>query len=214
MAVSALFISGLPLAWAGDATSHDAIPCGTSTPYQLQPSADELALQRQLLAAKPHAKSILSAARSSGLDPCLVHALIAVESGYRQDAISSKGALGLMQVMPETGSRFGVSNSASSVSANLKAGTRYFSQLQKKYPGRLDLAIAAYNAGEGAVEKYGNEIPPYAETQAYVPKVMEQYEKLSGKPIKKQPQNQPRKYIEGTTLAPSTLKSYRMTTQR
>jgi len=214
MAVSALLISSLPAAWAGEATSHDAIPCGVASPYQLQLSADELAQQRQLLAAKPHAKSILSAARSSGLDPCLVHALISVESGYRQDAISSKGATGLMQVLPETGNRVGVANSDSSVTANLKAGTRYFSQLQKKYPGRLDLAIAAYNAGEGAVEKYGNEIPPYAETQAYVPKVMAQYQKLSGKPLKNQAQHQPRKYIEGTTLAPSTLKSYRMTSQR
>ncbi|ACT51061.1 lytic transglycosylase domain-containing protein [Methylovorus glucosotrophus] len=214
MAVSAFFISALPVAWAGDGASTESIPCGVTTPYQLQPSADAQAQQRQTLSAKPHAKSILSAARSSGLDPCLVHALISVESGYRQDAISSKGAMGLMQVLPETGNRVGVKNSANSVSANLKAGTRYFSLLQKKYPGRLDLAIAAYNAGEGAVEKYGNEIPPYAETQAYVPKVMAQYEKLSGKSIKKHPQNQPRKYIEGTTLAPSTLKSYRMTSQR
>jgi soluble lytic murein transglycosylase-like protein len=214
MAISALFISALPAAWAGDVTPHESIPCGVTTPYQLQPSAETRAQQRQTLAAKPHAKSILSAARSSGLDPCLVHALIAVESGYRQDAVSDKGAIGLMQVLPETGDRVGVANSASSVTANLKAGTRYFSLLQKKYPGRLDLAIAAYNAGEGAVEKYGKEIPPYAETQAYVPRVMAQYEKLSGKPISKPLQQPPRKYIEGTTLAPSTLKSYRMTTQR
>lgn len=125
------------------------------------------------LAGKPYAREIEAAAKASKLDPVLVHALIHAESRHRKDAISPKGAIGLMQLMPATAQRFGV-DQPDKVPANLRAGTRYLRLLLDRYDGRLDLALAAYNAGEGAVTRYGG-IPPYAETQAYVPAVLENY---------------------------------------
>ena len=135
----------------------------------------ELPTELKLL---PHANEIEQASRQANVDPRLVHALIAVESNYRQKALSPKGAIGLMQVLPETSKRMGVSNPGKSSTENLKAGTRYLKNLQNTFAGRLDLAIAAYNAGENAVIKHHYKIPPYAETRQYVPSVITRYETL------------------------------------
>lgn len=126
-------------------------------------------------ADRPFAKLIDSAAREAALDPALVHAVISVESGYNPAAHSAKGAIGLMQVMPETASRYGVPDPARSPEANLRAGTRYLSDLMEMFDNRLDLVLAAYNAGENAVLRYGQRIPPYRETQLYVPAVLAKY---------------------------------------
>lgn len=128
---------------------------------------------RALLEKKPHAREIRAAAIANRLDPALVHALIHVESRHRKDAVSAKGAVGLMQVLPATALRFGVEQPGQ-VRGNLRAGTRYLRMLLDRYDQRLDLALSAYNAGEGAVARYGG-IPPYAETQRYVPAVLSAY---------------------------------------
>jgi soluble lytic murein transglycosylase-like protein len=103
-----------------------------------------------------------------GVDPLLVHAVIHCESNYNRFAVSPKGAEGLMQLIPETARRFGVQNSFDS-RQNIAGGVRYLSELQGRYDD-LRLVLAAYNAGEKAVDKYGG-IPPYAETQEYVYRV-------------------------------------------
>lgn len=131
-----------------------------------------------LLNKKPYAREIEAAALASKLDPVLVHALIHVESQHRKDAVSNKGAIGLMQVMPETAQRFGV-DKPSLVGPNLRAGTRYLRMLLDLYDQRLDLALSAYNAGEGAVARYGG-MPPYAETRRYVPAVLNTYTSWRG----------------------------------
>jgi hypothetical protein len=115
------------------------------------------------------------AATVSGVDRFLISAVIAIESGFQKDARSPKGALGLMQLMPQTAvSLVSVKNIETALvdpATNVGAGARHLRRLIDMYPGRLDLALAAYNAGEGAVAKYAG-IPPFAETQAYVRKVM------------------------------------------
>lgn len=141
--------------------------------YNASYAPTSIAATPAALGKKPYAKEIEAAARASKLDPALVHALIHVESRHRQDAVSNKGAIGLMQVLPATALRFGVQE-PTQVGANLKAGTRYLRMLLDLYDQRLDLALSAYNAGEGAVARYGG-IPPYAETQAYVPAVLDTY---------------------------------------
>ena len=111
-------------------------------------------------------------AQREGLDPALAHAVIATESEYRPTARSPKGAVGLMQLMPATAERFGVPRAQRHVpEANLRAGLRYLKWLIAHFDGDVRLALAGYNAGEGAVQKYGNRIPPYPETQNYVRKV-------------------------------------------
>lgn len=127
------------------------------------------------LAGRPYAKLIDGAAREAALDPALVHAVISVESGYNPAARSPKGAIGLMQVLPATASRYGVTDPGRSPQANLKAGTLYLSDLMLMFDSRIDLALAAYNAGENAVLRYGQRIPPYRETQLYVPAVLARY---------------------------------------
>jgi soluble lytic murein transglycosylase-like protein len=127
-------------------------------------------------ADRPFASLIAAAAREAALDPALVHAVIAVESGYNATARSPKGALGLMQVMPDTGLRYGVRHTALlSPVDNLRAGTRYLVDLMELFDKRLDLVLAAYNAGEKTVQRYGLRIPPYPETQNYVPAVLARY---------------------------------------
>ncbi|NKB38219.1 MAG: transglycosylase SLT domain-containing protein [Gammaproteobacteria bacterium] len=109
-----------------------------------------------------------------GLPKSLLDAVITAESAFDPNAISKAGAVGLMQLMPETAKRYGVSNRRNPA-ANVKGGSRYLRDLLLMFDNKLYLALAAYNAGEGAVKKYGNKIPPYKETQNYVKKVINYY---------------------------------------
>ncbi|HYO82880.1 MAG TPA: lytic transglycosylase domain-containing protein [Bryobacteraceae bacterium] len=121
-----------------------------------------------------------AAARKYDVDPLLVHSVIQVESNYNPYAVSPKGAQGLMQLMPGTARRFGVSNSFDPAE-NIEGGVRYLKYLSSLFPQDPRLAIAAYNAGEGAVWKYNYQIPPYRETEHYVYKVAERYGKARRK---------------------------------
>lgn len=114
-----------------------------------------------------------TAARAQALDPLLLKALVSVESRANPRARSPKGAMGLTQLMPDTARRYGVRN-AYDISQNLHGGARYLRELLTLFHGDVRLALAAFNAGENAVIRYGNRIPPYAETQRYVPAVLEQ----------------------------------------
>lgn len=110
------------------------------------------------------------------VDPKLVHAVIQTESAYNAEAISSAGAVGLMQLMPDTAKRFGVDN-RSDPYQNVDGGIRYLKHLMGLFDDDLQLAIAAYNAGENAVIKYHHAIPPYPETQHYVKQVLALYQR-------------------------------------
>ena len=118
---------------------------------------------------------IFHAAERHGLDPRFVHAVIWQESKYKPQATSHVGAQGLMQLMPATARRFGCEN-ANDPAANVEAGTKYLSWLLKRFSGNVELALAGYNAGEGAVDKY-NGVPPYNETQNYVRRITSRYGK-------------------------------------
>ena len=109
---------------------------------------------------------IMHVGEHDGVDPRLIHAVIWQESRYKQDATSHVGAKGLMQLMPATGKRFGCDNLGDAES-NVEAGTKYLRWLLNRFNGDVSLALAAYNAGEGSVDKHGG-IPPFAETQNYV----------------------------------------------
>lgn len=121
-------------------------------------------------------KIISEVAGAYGVDQALLHAVITVESGYSPNAVSRKGASGLMQLMPETARRYGVENSLDPVQ-NLHGGTKYLRDLLKLFNSDVSLALAAYNAGENAVLKHGRRIPPFRETAAYVPRVLAFYKK-------------------------------------
>lgn len=114
-------------------------------------------------------------ARGHGLDPVLLDAIIVVESAYEPGAVSPKGAMGLMQLMPATAARFRIEDPFDPVE-NLRGGARYLQWLLDRFDGDLKLALAAYNAGEAAVENYSNRIPPFPETRAYVARVLELYQ--------------------------------------
>ena len=130
---------------------------------------------------------IRAAATRHGLDPQLVKAVVAVESGFEPRAISEKGAVGLMQVLPATGERYGVradkkrsvDEKLTDPTLNLEIGTRYLADLRKMFASRPDLALAAYNAGENAVIRFRNVIPPFPETIAYV-KLVDQFHAFYG----------------------------------
>jgi soluble lytic murein transglycosylase-like protein len=159
------------------------------------------------LAGKPYALQIERAARRAAIDPVLVHAVIAVESGYDASARSPKGALGLMQVMPQTALRYGVRDPARSADSNLGVGTRYLSDLLTLFEGNLELALAAYNAGERAVIRHGDRIPPYRETQRYVEAVSQTYRRLRfGSPAARA------EYLRGTRLGPATAGTFTRST--
>lgn len=115
------------------------------------------------------AATIQAAAQTFGVEEALIRAIAHAESAYVPDAISRAGAQGVMQLMPATAQRFGVSNTLDPTQ-NIWGGTQYLAWLVHRYPNRLDYAIAAYNAGEGAVDRYHG-IPPFAETQRYVRRV-------------------------------------------
>jgi soluble lytic murein transglycosylase-like protein len=123
------------------------------------------------------------AASEQGIDMELLQALIATESGFDPAAVSPKGAIGLMQIMPATAQRYGVAGDRKAPierkladpRTNVRTGARYLRDLIRMFPGQLELALAAYNAGEGAVQRAGNRIPNYRETQNYVKTVMQLY---------------------------------------
>ena len=124
-----------------------------------------------------------AASAEHGVEFELLQALIATESGFDARAVSPKGAIGLMQLMPATAQRYGVTSDRklaveqklTDPRTNIRAGTRYLRDLMRLFPGQLELALAAYNAGEGAVQRAGNRIPNYRETQNYVRTVMQLY---------------------------------------
>jgi soluble lytic murein transglycosylase-like protein len=116
---------------------------------------------------------INSACERYGVDPSLVHAIVKVESDFNPFAISSKGAMGLMQLMPQTASTMNVRNTFSP-DENIEGGVRYLRYLLDRYEGNLSLSLAAYNSGETSVKKWGT-IPPFKETQDYVKKIMQIY---------------------------------------
>jgi soluble lytic murein transglycosylase-like protein len=118
-----------------------------------------------------------AAAQLHGVDSALVHAVISAESGYNPGALSKAGARGLMQLMPATAQRYGVQN-IMDPSENIHGGVKYLKDLIQMFQGNLELAVAAYNAGENAVIRYGHKVPPYAETVNYVPKVLGFYKKF------------------------------------
>ena len=118
---------------------------------------------------------IQAAAKAYGVEASLVHAVISAESGYDRYAVSRTGAMGLMQLMPDTARRYGVQNMMDPTE-NIHGGVRYLRDLLQMFKGRLDLTIAAYNAGENAVIRAGLRVPDYAETRHYVPKVLGFYQ--------------------------------------
>jgi soluble lytic murein transglycosylase-like protein len=125
---------------------------------------------------KKYHAHVMAAARAFQLEPALIHAVISAESGYNPLARSPKGAKGLMQLMPDTARRYGVDNPLDP-RQNIQGGSAYLRDLLTLFGNDLNLALAAYNAGEGAVMEYGHRIPPYRETTQYVPKVLSYYKR-------------------------------------
>ena len=165
----------------GDALTAAAPPAGPPA------SAKMLAFFEQSKNYKAVSPLLLEASKIHGIDYSLLKALIVTESGFNPYAVSPKGAVGLMQLIPPTAQRYGVTagkggtieEKLTDPKINIKAGARYLADLIKRFPGRLELALAAYNAGEGAVQRAGNKIPNYPETQNYVKTVMQLYTGLS-----------------------------------
>lgn len=142
-------------------------------------------ITRRPIEIRPYDGEIRQVAARYRIDPLFLHAMVAQESSSQPRARSHKGALGLMQIMPATGAMLGVAPaSLFDPATNLDAGARYLKKLQKRFGTDFALILSAYNAGEGAVERYGNRIPPFAETQAYVTSVMGRYGdlRLAGRP--------------------------------
>lgn len=129
--------------------------------------------------AQPLEEIVVDAANRHGVDPDLVHSVIKAESNYNPVAVSTAGARGLMQLMPATARQLGVHN-AFNPKDNIEGGVKYLRYLQDKFQDPA-LALAAYNAGEGAVARYNNNIPPYRETQDYVVKVARNYRAAKAK---------------------------------
>jgi len=146
-------------------------------PYE-EPKAEPVAAAPQatapadpaLLQATPYGEIIAAMSQAHGVDPMLVRALIQVESNYRPGAKSHKGAMGLMQLMPSTARQYKVRNPYDPT-ANIGAGVKHLKGLIDRMDGAIDMALAAYNAGEGAVKKFKG-IPPYRETRNYVSRIL------------------------------------------
>ncbi len=121
-------------------------------------------------------QEIVQRAKYYGLEPLLVLEIMRQESSFNPNACSSANARGLMQFIPSTAARFGITN-PHDISQSIDAGCRYLVFLIRKFNGRLDLVLAGYNAGEGAVARYGNRVPPYEETQNYVKTIISNYKR-------------------------------------
>lgn len=147
----------VPYGYTGSASSADRMAAFRANRQRYTPMINTTAAQYQV-------------------DPALVHAVIMAESGYNPNAVSPKGATGLMQLMPGTAERYGVHDSYDAA-ANIQGGTSYLRDLLAMFNQNIQLAVAAYNAGENAVINHGNQIPPYRETRNYVTKVLAFYSK-------------------------------------
>ncbi len=186
LALLCLALCGLSRTAAAEVLQWYVVPPGADGPSAMAPPpASSKAMPAPAPSTGAEGKSLRygelidDVAQRHALDPLLVHAVVETESAYRPQAVSDKGAIGLMQVMPATGMRFG-QRALTEPRANLEAGAAYLSWLLRRFDGRLELALAGYNAGEGAVARYGNAVPPYEETQEYVRKVMARYARLRG----------------------------------
>jgi len=126
----------------------------------------------------PFEQRVIATSTRLGIDPALILAIVEVESGQDPDAVSPKGALGLMQVLPETAAEVGFPDAADPA-RNLEAGCRYLAALLNSFGGDVELALAAYNAGPGAVRHWGT-VPPYRETRNFITRVAAVYERLTG----------------------------------
>lgn len=171
----------MPVAYAGDTADYQLRLPG-SADYRLhQPESPRISeaerkqARREALGKLPFSAQIEAAAEAGGIEPELLHAVVHAESAYNPRAVSPKGALGLAQLMPSTARMYGVSD-ALKPADNLRASARHLRDLLDDF-GDIELVLSAYNAGAGAVRKYGG-VPPYAETRAYVPKVAGRYEAL------------------------------------
>lgn len=145
----------------GDAGEASAVPA------PLPPAPD----------TRRFAKLVEAACRASGVDEALVHAVILAESSYDPNAVSTAGAAGLMQLTPETAKRHGVRDPFDPAD-NIRGGVKHLKGLLALFDGDVELAIAAYNAGENAVIRAGYRIPPYAETERFVPRVIGHYRRF------------------------------------
>jgi soluble lytic murein transglycosylase-like protein len=180
----------------GDAVRLPASPSpwadeASPSPRALVPAAASKAELNMPLAGAPRATPVAAralllapdidaAAWRHDIDPLLLHAIAHVESRHNPDAVSPVGALGLMQVMPATARRFGVDRPAAlrDAKTNLEVSAKYLKFLQRRFGNELPLVLAAYNAGEGAVDRCGRCVPAIAETRAYVTRVLGQYDRL------------------------------------
>jgi hypothetical protein len=150
-----------------DKPANEAKPAEEASPDTAKPTGRD-ALEHGCSTGNAEVDAaVREAGTRSGVDPCLIVAVMAQESGYRRYAVSPKGAAGYMQLMPATAARFGVTD-IFDARQNITAGAFYLRFLLQRFNGSLELTLAGYNAGEGAVERYGMRIPPFLETQNYV----------------------------------------------
>ena len=149
--------------------------------HEAQAPLASLDQQPQMIANQPYAELVSAAAKVNQLPEALLHAVINAESRYNPGATSPKGAGGLMQLMPATAREMGVTD-VYDPKANIQGGAKYLKRLMTLFDNDITLAVAAYNAGPDAVLSRGRVIPPFAETQRYVPSVLRQYRRLQGLP--------------------------------
>jgi soluble lytic murein transglycosylase-like protein len=183
LSLVAAFVAGLAFApvpasaqiyaWR-DAQGHLVLsdrPAGSSPVYD-GPAGGAIKTTRPLVPSRSasYEAIIREHAGAHGLSPDLVRAVIQVESGFNPRAVSPKGAMGLMQLMPATATEYGVGDPFDPAD-NVRAGVAYLRRLLDRYDGRVELALAAYNAGPGAVDRHGSQVPPYRETRDYVRRI-------------------------------------------
>ncbi len=147
---------------------------------RIEPEENFEPLPEPLSPKTPFHEIILAAGERYGVDPDLIHCVIAVESNFNPTAISRRNARGLMQLLPSTASRMGVKN-IFDPKENVDGGTRYLRTMLTRYHNDVTLALAAYNAGPEKVEQYGNRVPPYQETQQYIERIARGYAKIRAK---------------------------------
>lgn len=184
VALLGVALASVPLAaeeGAGPAGAQSAATQALPSKAQTAPVRARVASLREADLDLPSAADVrrfapivAHAARVHGVDEALVHAVIFAESAYDPDAISPAGASGLMQLMPATAAQYGVRD-LFDPAQNVSGGVRVLRDLLARFDGNVELALAAYNAGAGAVIRAGNRVPPHPETVAYVPKVIDYY---------------------------------------